>query len=65
MSFTFKSVLTMHDFEIGAIAFSQKLFCVTKLAAEHDFCDTEIGTYDQQQISSQKHNKQENYYWWQ
>ena len=53
----------MHDFEIGAIAFSQKLFCVTKLAAEHDFCDTEIGTYDQQQISSQKHNKQENYYW--
>ena len=40
----------------------KKTFCVSRnsLYVEHDFCEVEIGTYDQQRITSYRHNKQEN-----
>ena len=60
---TFRFILTIYNLEIGAIMLLQKIFCIAKLSVElleDNFCDTEIGTYDQQWIAAYKHSKQEN-----
>ena len=49
LNITFKSVLNMYNLETGAIALTKKDFFPTKLAVEHDFCDS---TYDWQWIAS-------------
>ena len=49
LNFTFKSVLTMYhlyDLEIGAAAHFFILFCIAKLAVDHDFSDIEVSTFE-------------------